>query len=233
MFGIVKKMNHAARFLQLVLIGGWYWDLLTMFGQQGREEVLKALSQNPLRFWWLLNIWKTHPISTCASLWYRHLSPSWTVHTGVPQTHLNYLLLCTSPVCGLQQQHWWWQQRMGFSSQCSRSMAVQRILQGTESMELCSACGKGTCLECKLWQFTVSKLVHDFQKERSWDTWFTCSCQTGAAWRKGPEFRETKSLRAHSSHPGTLGLARPLQRLMCTLWSALSQAPPWYSGELL
>lgn len=35
--------------------------------------------------------------------------------------------------------------------------------------------------------------------------------------KKGPEFRETKSLKAHSSHPGTLGLALPLQRLMCTL----------------
>lgn len=177
----------------------------------------------------MVDIWKTHPISTCASLWYRHLSPGWTVHVGVPQTHLNFLLLGISPLCGLQQQHGWWQQRIGFSSQCRRYSSTE----DTGNWELCSACGKGTCLKCKLSEFTVSKFVYDFHKAKSWDTWFRCSCQTGAAWR-----RERPRVQGHRvtegsqfCHPGTPGLTLSFQRLMCTPQPALSQAPPPQGGH--
>lgn len=44
---------------------------------------------------------------------------------------------------------------------------------------------------------------------------------------KGHEFRDTKSLRAHSSAVlGHTRLTLPLQRFVCIPWCALSQVPP-------
>lgn len=106
-------------------------------------------------------------------------------------------------------------------------MAVQRIPQEIESMELCSACGKGNCLKCKLWQFTVSRFVYDFQKRKSWDTWFRCLCQTGAAWRRErlQVQRHQVSLRAYSSailgHLGSLSHSRGFCAPLGLPWARL------------